>query len=259
MTMYFFHAATKIYPHLLSFIVILTLFNLAGCQTTKNDSSHIPLDHDASKPLAHNVTGKSLENLTTFRGHLTYGHEVRSLSLCDKNKELWIIDNTEGEMRRISEGMTHSPYSPIFIEAQGRLTDVPQDGFGAEYEGAIILTDITHASSIEDSWGCREKYDEFIFKGQGNEPGWTCLITKMGITFSSINQEQPITFPASLPSRKNGSTVFKSATENNALKVTISHVECQDSMADELFGWQMELTLNEIVYRGCAKRGDMKQ
>lgn len=244
---------------LLSFVTLFTLATLYSCQPRHTRSSTAIFEEGHRKPLQHKDSGKSLENLTAFRGHLIYGHEVRSITLCDNSKELWVIDQTEGAMKRISNEIGRPPYTPIFIEAYGRVSDVPADGFGTDYEGAIILTAITHASRIEDSWGCREKYDEFIFKGQGNEPGWTCLITKTGIKFSSINLEHPIIFPAPHPSHHGDATVFKSETENHALKVFINETLCRGTMADEIFGWQMELTLDGTTYRGCAKRGDIKQ
>jgi len=258
------HRSTIRFPYssILSFIHVYLLFCavvfMAGCQATNFTPSTTLSNENDSNPLHGNDTGKSLKNIETYRGLFIWGHEVRSFSLCGSSEELWVIDKTNGDAKAIHTILTNKPYQPIFVEIKGIRGNAPKDGFGADYSGAIVFEELIHASKVEESWACREKYSEFIFKAQGNEPGWTIFITKSGIRFSSINHEKPFDFPLVKPTRHGTISIYSTQHDNHSLKLVINRTRCSDTMSDEMFGWKAEATLDGTLYSGCAKRGDQK-
>jgi len=201
------------------------------------------------------MSTKSLDKTTTFRGLYIFGHEVRSFTPCGDTKKFWAIDKTNGEIISTHTRMTHEPYQQMFVEVRGYLTDTPQDGFGADYDGTIIINELIHAST--EGWGCREKYGEFIYKAQGNEPGWTVFITPDEIRFTSINHEDPIVFPYSPPTTPGAQAVYDSSNNKNSIRTILIREQCSNTMSNELFGWSANVNIDGIKYEGCAKKGDL--
>ncbi len=245
------------HPILLLFLLIFATFTLYGCNTSTASHPTPSPNSTTSQVLGDNDSEKSLDNLNTFRGSFVFGHEVRSFTLCGSSEELWVFDETNGDARAIHEAMTNAPYQPIFMEIRGMLTDAPSDGFGAEYSGGIVFKEVIHASQIEESWGCREKYGEFIFKAQGNEPGWSVVIRQDDILFSTVGMVTK-GFPKVPPSRSETSTTYESNSYYHSLNVVITRARCLDTMSDEIFGWTAQATFDGKTYTGCAKQGDQR-
>ena len=61
----------------------------------------------------------------SFRGHLVLGHEVRSFTPCEKKVEYWVLDQTDGDLWKVYQNLTHQPYQPIYVEVLGRLAPPP--------------------------------------------------------------------------------------------------------------------------------------
>ncbi|MDC0335549.1 hypothetical protein OAN24_01445 [Pseudodesulfovibrio sp.] len=246
----------KNHHFLLVFLIVIFCFIHNGCTTKSNSSTQTDTPNQNKNISNNSKIDGSLENLKIFRGHSVYGHEVRSFTLCGSSNELWVIDATEGDAKDVYARLTTQPYQAIFVEIKGSLSDAPTGGFGADYSGSIVFEKLVHASRIEDSWGCREKYNEFIFKAQGNEPGWTAIISNNGISFSSSNHEKPLSFPLDSPQASGNTFIYITKTDENSLRLTFSPTRCADTMADELFGWKADVVFDGKTYKGCAKRGD---
>lgn len=241
----------------LLFLIFSVTLPLAGCTATNNKLHTTDTQTNQINTNSSNNSLKSLENIKTFRGLYIYGHEVRSFTPCNSDKEYWALDNTNGDIVAVYSRLTHKPYSPIFVEVQGILSQAPLDGFGADYDETLTIQKLTHASSAQEGWGCREKYGEFTFKAQGNEPGWTILISPDQIKFSSINFETPLLFPASPSQELNGSITYKSTKDGHTASITLSPIRSIDSMSGEVFGWKAEAEIDGTQYQGQAKRGDL--
>lgn len=237
-------------------LTFLVFLSVAGCQKDQTADSNKISANDRIKPLQDNDSKENQEKIKTFRGLFVYGHEVRSFTPCGLEQELWVIDRTDGKIIAAYKRLTREPHQPVFMDIQGIETEKPTDGFGADYDGAIIIKELVHASSVQESFGCREKYSEFLFKAQGNEPGWVVFVTRDEIRFTSINHKKPIVFPYSPPTRSESQTVYKSSTDKNRISITLEKTQCPNTMSDELFGWRAAVDLDETKYDGCAKKGD---
>jgi hypothetical protein len=47
------------------------------------------------------------------------------------------------------------PYAPLFMILAGKFAKAPRDGFGAEYEGAFLVTQLVHTPTIGN---CRSEW-----------------------------------------------------------------------------------------------------
>lgn len=220
----------------LPFLLTLTLlFCAAGCDSTLKSTDDTP---------------------TTYRGLLVLGHESRELTLCGESTSLWIIDTTQGDAQEIYESFPLQSYEPIFVEIRGDLTQAPKEGFGANYPAAIVMKQIVHASMPEESWGCREKYANFAFKAQGNEPDWTATVKDNGIIFKSISLGKELQFPLPIPVAIHNSITYSTDSDEHSFKLSFKEGRCRSTMSGEIFGWTATLALGGTTYTGCAKRGD---
>jgi len=81
-----------------------------------------------------------------LEGWVTIGHEVRSFLPCSRKKALWLmgnapaLDEVVAAYRKSLPG--EMPYTPIFMTLIGRFVKSPVAGFGADYKGAFIATQL---------------------------------------------------------------------------------------------------------------------
>lgn len=177
------------------------------------------------------------------------------MTLCGEKRELWITDRTHGTLKTAYTKLSSKPYEPIFMELKGVLGNVPTDGFGADYDGGIIAMEIIHASRINESFGCREKYANFIFKASGNEPGWSVIVSTNEIKYASINSPSQ-SFPIALQQQDGETIIYETSNSNMSLTLSLYPKMCTDSMSGEQFGWKATATIGETDFQGCAVKGD---
>ncbi len=87
-----------------------------------------------------------------FRGHVTWGHEVRSFVQCGATEASWVIDTTGGELRRRYEELATKPYQALYFELRGTLGPGLKTGFAADYSTALTVLEILRAE--KDEPGC---------------------------------------------------------------------------------------------------------
>jgi hypothetical protein len=79
-------------------------------------------------------------------GRVTIGHEVRSFLPCSQKRDLWLLGNSPA-MREIMAAYRQAlpnpkPYTPLFMVLVGSYTERSTDGFGAQYEGGFLATQL---------------------------------------------------------------------------------------------------------------------
>jgi len=81
-----------------------------------------------------------------LEGWVTIGHEVRSFQPCTGKTDLWILGDSPALKEIIAayrKGMSsRKPYAPLFMVLAGKSAERPTDGFGREYEGAFLATQL---------------------------------------------------------------------------------------------------------------------
>jgi uncharacterized membrane protein len=189
-----------------------------------------------------------------FRGHYTFGHEVRSFRPCgssDKTDEAWVIDQTGGRLREAYEELTSAPYQPIYVEVAGTGGEAPAEGFGADYARSLSVTDLRRAAL--EGKGCAEELSGFLFRVRGNEPFWNVSIAESGISFSMMDGPRRLEFPYNSAE----ADVYSSAlvTVPHRVEVRLEKRDCADSMSGERFSYTATAVYDGKQLSGCAYEG----
>lgn len=72
-----------------------------------------------------------------------WGHEVNSLQLCGESASYWASFNWAGqEMHEYYRANAQQPYQPMYLEFRGVLLDEQRDGFAADYDGLLHISEV---------------------------------------------------------------------------------------------------------------------
>lgn len=87
------------------------------------------------------------------RGLYTYGAEVDAFRPCGSEKEYWV--NVTPWVREplagfLKERKATEPYQPVYIEFRGHILNDKRDGFAAQYDGLIHISEVLVISEPSD-------------------------------------------------------------------------------------------------------------
>lgn len=79
---------------------------------------------------------------------MIYGHEVRTVRLCNQTKTYWVQTTAEltERLKSHAHGMSKQPYQEFYLEFTGALTSENKGEFAKDYDGVIDLQKV-HALS----------------------------------------------------------------------------------------------------------------
>ena len=86
----------------------------------------------------------ALEGSKEVSGTLRMGHEVRSFTDNEDNKEYWLIDKSDHLMKAYNEAIKPqiAKYQPLQARLKVKKLGKLQDGFAAEYDGTYEVQKI---------------------------------------------------------------------------------------------------------------------
>jgi hypothetical protein len=92
-----------------------------------------------------------------FSGRYYWGAEVDSFHPCGKGASYWVSASSwvQAPLIELVKTQTKEPYRPVFVKFRGHLLDEERDGFAADYDGLIRISEILEMSS-ELPADCRE-------------------------------------------------------------------------------------------------------
>ena len=187
------------------------------------------------------------------RGHLVWGHESRSFTECDSGREGWVINEAGDELVEIYKELTTAPYQPMFVEVRGEWIDPPKEGFGAEYEEALRITELIRAEN--EGLGCRLDLRDALFIASGNEPSWRLQVREDGISMRSMGAPDEILFAAPEVQEKASLITFESHRAESGIRVTVENQRCIDSMSGARYSWAATIDIDGRQLSGCAAEG----
>ena len=188
------------------------------------------------------------------RGHLVWGHETRSFIECDTGREAWLINESGDELTSVYEELTASPYQPMFVEVRGAWEDAPTEGFGADYDEALRITELLRAEN--EGFGCRLDLDGVLFVASGNEPFWRLQVRKDGVSLRSMDAPEEIVFAAPEKSEYAGLVTYYSSNSRGAeIRITLERGRCVDSMSGARYAWAATVDIDGRRLTGCAAEG----
>jgi uncharacterized membrane protein len=188
-----------------------------------------------------------------FIGHLVWGHESRSFTECGGEREGWVINDAGDELVEVYEELTTAPYQPMFVEIRGTWEAAPREGFGAEYDEALRVTELLRAEN--EGFGCRLELDGALFIASGNEPFWRVQVTKDSVSLRTMESPSEAVFPA--PGRNGQSPLitFRSDGPDSAIEITLEQRRCIDTMSGARFAWAATVDVGGRRLSGCAAEG----
>lgn len=188
-----------------------------------------------------------------FRGHLVWGHESRSFTECGGEREGWVLNEAGDELVEVYEELTTAPYQPMFVEVRGTWEASPREGFGAEYDAALRITELLRAEN--EGFGCRLDLDDVLFVASGNEPFWRLQIRDDGIFMRSMEAPDEIVFPAPEMRGQAPLITFISSAPDAGIEVSLEERRCIDTMSGARFAWAATVTTGGKNFAGCAAEG----
>ena len=187
------------------------------------------------------------------RGHLVWGHESRSFTECDSGREGWVINEAGDELVEIYKELTTAPYQPMFVEVRGEWIDPPTEGFGAEYDEALRITELVRAEN--EGFGCRLELKGLLFVASGNEPFWRLQIREDGFSMRSMDVPGEIEFPAPRMNGQPPRVVFEAQGPESVITVLLERHRCIDTMSGARYAWAAAIDIDGRHLEGCAAEG----
>jgi len=188
-----------------------------------------------------------------WRGHLVWGHEARSFTECDSNRDAWVRDETGGDLVATYGALAAEPYDKVFIEAVGTWQPIPVTGFGAQYPETFVVRELLRAE--REGPGCRLDLNGVRYILSGNEPGWRLDVRDSDVTYTSMNEPEARQLPPATVERSDASVMITARGDDITIRATLEHRRCIDSMSGARYEFTAAVDVNGRQFGGCALRG----
>jgi len=86
----------------------------------------------------------SADNDSIYAGRFVWGAEVITFQPCHSKKVYWVSASSwiRGPLLEFYKNTTTKPYQPVYIQFRGQLLDEKVDGFAADYDGLMRISEI---------------------------------------------------------------------------------------------------------------------
>lgn len=199
---------------------------------------------DAPRPSAQPVT---------VSGFAVRGHEVRSFRPCGTEEPLWAIDRS-GTLWEAYEVLAfkNQPYEEIFCIVEGVLGPAPEDGFGADYIGAIEVVKLLYMA--KEGFRCNLDLDGFCYRTFGNEPFWSVRVSAEGMTLSMPGYEDR-SWTDIREHHVDEGIRYVADGPHGSLDLLITPEPCHDTMSGAYFAYSARMRLGDEGFTGWALKG----
>ena len=192
-----------------------------------------------------------------LKGHAVFGHEVRSIRPCGGDEAVWAVDSTQllwDLHSELAPGM--EPYEEVFVVVLGSASDVPSEGFGAEYPGSFVVRKVLYAAG--EGFGCDLDLSRFDFRLSGNEPFWTLSLFDASAELSRMDAPRQSWNDMRLELSEAGIRYVDLGGETGSLEVSIREEPCRDSMSGAFYGHGASVSVAGEELNGCAIQGSRR-
>jgi uncharacterized membrane protein len=145
------------------------------------------------------------------------------------------------------------PYQGLFTILEGRLDKPQQDGFGADYDGTLIIDEVLYVA--HEGFGCNFDWSTFRYRVLGNEPFWSADITATSILLRQMGEDQRNWTLTQEHETDHAAGFSGDADGNDPVTLEIQRKACRDTMSSAFFGYTATLRVGESVLTGCALVG----
>lgn len=174
---------------------------------------------------------------------------------CGEERELWVVPVPE--LTTAYEALSFEPYATVFAEVEGSIGPAPETGFGADYDGQLVVSALRRASPALEGVGCAEDVTGFAFRAIGMEPFWNLRVEPAGIVFGTPEVPEA-RFAPTEAALEGDSLIYESSSVDQPLRrlrATFTPVSCRDPMVGAFYTWTATVALDGELQRGCAWQG----
>jgi len=241
----------------------MVLLTLAGCSKAPEsaDRAAAPIaDTDTSSlpPEAPARTEPPAESgLAIKRGIVTLAPDRSSFRPCGEQKELLLVDQTDGVLKREFAGEKDEDGADqvlkLYIEAYGeRAIDQPApEGFA----GTFMLEEPLYAAPDGQTRGCDSPLQDYIVAARGNEQFWSAQVAEEALLWRQPEEPKEISIAAPQTQNAEGAVSYVAANTDHKIELLIEAQGCRDDMSGEYFAYSARATLDGKKYAGCARIG----
>lgn len=114
------------------------------------------VDQDKMSTSVDNGVQASALPPVAYTGALVIGHESQYLKDCGTKEEWWIeFEAVDEELNNQYEDIAGDvAYKEIYAEVKGYLEAAPEDGFAADYDKVLNITEIVKLDDLDDGNDC---------------------------------------------------------------------------------------------------------
>ena len=153
-------------------------------------------------------------------------------------------------LAELYEEFATEPYSPVFVDLEGRWINAPNAGFAADFDRALEITDVFRVEG--EGFGCDLDVDGLVLRGFGNEPGWRLDVREDGATLSSLTLDDNVEFSGE---GRLSNQQFEFENADFRMGVAFLKIPCRDSMSGNYFSHQVQVRFGDRVFNGCGIPG----
>lgn len=85
-------------------------------------------------------------NTKTVKGLYSFGPEMKSFTLCEDNREYWVLDSVKNLELSYSNLNFEKPYEPVYVELQGYFTKSDTATVAADFDSTLVVTKVIKIS-----------------------------------------------------------------------------------------------------------------
>jgi uncharacterized membrane protein len=238
-------------PVLASVLVVA----LVGCSREQNGrDGDVAGAEDQSIP---SLPSSSETSLSLKRGMITFSGETGTFKPCGGDKELWVIDQSDGSYKAVAE--IAQANEPLYVEARGERSPVPSEepAAASAYSAAFVLEQIVYASEPTAGRGCESPATGYIVRARGNEvavPVWTVEVSEQKMEWMQ-DKGEAITVESPQEADTEGAVSYEGRNAEHALQLIIDAQPCRDPTTEEFFAYSARVVLDTKEFKGCARVG----
>ena len=82
----------------------------------------------------------------TVKGLYSFGPEMKSFTLCEDNREYWVLDSVKNLELSYSNLNFEKPYEPVYVELEGFFTKSDTASVAADFDSTLVVTKVIKIS-----------------------------------------------------------------------------------------------------------------
>ena len=187
-----------------------------------------------------------------LRGHLVWGHEMRSFTECETGRTAWVYESESVGLAEMAESLASEPYQALFVEIVGKWVPKSENGFAADFAETLSVQRLLRAE--REGFGCNENLADIEYRARGNEPSWRLDLRPDSLSFSSINNGEML-FPAPEVTITENGLIISGTSGKDIIEVAIIAGRCIDTMSGSLYSFTTTISTTDQSLSGCALAG----